>query len=104
MGPDTSCAPPSTSGNGGRAGWLNGRGVVRGSSAVTLGTAYSFGAFFESMSEEFGSATGATAVIFGITTFSFFWLSIVTGRMMDRFGPRIVLLVGAVAMFVRPDR
>ena len=57
-------------------------------SAVTLGTAYSFGAFFESMSEEFGSASGETAVIFGITTFSFFWLSLVTGRMMDRFGPR----------------
>ena len=69
------------------------------SSAVTLGTAYSFGAFFESMSEEFDAAAGATAVIFGITTFSFFWLSIVTGRMTDRFGPRVVLIVGAVAMF-----
>ena len=67
-------------------------------SAVTLGTAYSFGAFFESMSDEFGSASGATAVIFGITTFSFFWLSLATGRMMDRFGPRVVLLIGAVAM------
>jgi MFS family permease len=70
------------------------------SSAVTLGTAYSFGAFFESMSEEFDAPAGATAVIFGITTFSFFWLSIVTGRMSDRFGPRVVLVVGAIAMFV----
>ena len=70
------------------------------SSAVTLGTAYSFGAFFESMSDEFGSASGETAVIFGITTFSFFWLSLVTGRMMDRFGPRVVLAIGAAAMFV----
>ncbi|MEJ7799548.1 MAG: hypothetical protein WKF60_03460, partial [Ilumatobacter sp.] len=70
------------------------------SSAVTLGTAYSFGAFFESMSAEFDAAAGATAVIFGLTTFSFFWLSIVTGRMTDRFGPRVVLAVGAVAMFV----
>ena len=67
-------------------------------SAVTLGTAYSFGSFFESMSEEFGSASGETAVIFGITTFTFFGLSLVTGRMMDRFGPRVVLLLGAVAM------
>ncbi len=70
------------------------------SSAVTLGTAYSFGAFFESMSEEFGSASGETAVIFGITTFSFFWLSIATGRMVDRYGPRVVLGIGAAAMFI----
>lgn len=69
------------------------------SSAVTLGTAYSFGAFFESMSEEFGSASGETAVIFGITTFSFFWLSIATGRLVDRHGPRLVLAIGAAAMF-----
>ncbi len=68
-------------------------------SAVTLGTAYSFGAFFESMSDEFGSASGETAVIFGLTTFSFFGLSLVTGRLMDRHGPRLVLLIGAVAMF-----
>ncbi|MEY2958630.1 MAG: hypothetical protein RLZZ01_1198 [Actinomycetota bacterium] len=69
-------------------------------SAVTLGTAYSFGAFFESMSEEFGSERGATAVIFGLTTFGFFWLSLITGRVLDRFGPRIVLVLGAAAMFV----
>ena len=67
-------------------------------SAVTLGTAYSFGAFFESMSDEFGSERGATAVIFGLTTFAFFSLSIVTGRLLDRFGPRLVLVIGAVAM------
>ncbi len=82
-----------------RRGWLT---VVAAffSSAVTLGTAYSFGAFFESMSEEFESAAGATAVVFAITTFTFFWLSIPTGRLMDRFGPRIVLLIGAVSLFV----
>ncbi|MFW2381832.1 MAG: MFS transporter [Acidimicrobiales bacterium] len=70
------------------------------SSAVTLGTAYSFGAFFESMSEEFGSAAGETAVIFGITTFTFFWLSVVTGKILDRFGPRVVLGMGALSLFV----
>jgi MFS family permease len=68
-------------------------------SGVTLGTAYSFGAFFESMSEEFDAAKSATAVIFGVTTFLFFSLSIITGRMSDRFGPRVVLLIGAVVLF-----
>ncbi len=69
-------------------------------SGVTLGTAYSFGAFFESMSEEFDAAKGATAVIFGLTTCLFFSLSMITGRLADRFGPRLVLVIGAVAMFV----
>lgn len=67
-------------------------------SGTTLGTAYSFGAFFESMSEEFDAASGETAVIFGVTTFSFFSLSIVTGRLADRSGPRLVLLIGAAGM------
>lgn len=52
------------------------------------------------MSEDFGAGKGSTAVIFGITTFTFFWLGIVTGRLADRFGPRLVLLIGAAALFV----
>lgn len=69
-------------------------------SGVTLGTAYSFGAFFESMSVEFDAANGSTAFIFGITTCLFFSLSIISGRMSDRFGPRVVLVIGAAALFV----
>lgn len=70
------------------------------SSAVTLGTAYSFGAFFESMSDEFEADAGETAVVFGVTTFSFFLLGLLTGRMVDRFGPRIVLACGSIALLV----
>jgi MFS family permease len=65
------------------------------SSFVSLGIAYSFGAFFGAMADEFDSTRGATAVIFGITTFLFFWLSLVTGRASDVWGPRPVLAVGA---------
>jgi MFS family permease len=69
-------------------------------SAVTLGIAYSFGAFFRSMADEFDTNAGATAVIFGLTTFTFFALSLVTGRLADRYGPRVVLAIGAVGLFV----
>lgn len=69
------------------------------SSAVTLGIAYSFGAFFQSMADEFDTTAGATAVIFGLTTFTFFALSLITGRLADRFGPRVVLAIGAVGLF-----
>ena len=68
------------------------------SSAVTLGTAYSFGAFFQSMSDEFGTTRGATAVVFGATTFTFFWLGLITGRVVDRYGPRPLLLVAATTL------
>ena len=70
------------------------------SSAVALGTVYSFGAFFQSMADDFGTGKGSTAVIFGLTTFSFFWLSLITSRLSDRYGPRPVLAAGAVALFV----
>lgn len=78
----------------GTRGWL----VVIGtffSSFVTLGVAYSFGAFFSDMADEFGSTRAATSVIFGLTTFAFFWLSLITGRLADRYGPRPVLAIGA---------
>ncbi len=68
-------------------------------SAVSLGTVYSFGSFFEAMAADFGTTKGETAVVFGVTTFAFFWLSLLTGRANDRFGPRPVLLLGAVALF-----
>ncbi len=70
------------------------------SSFVTLGTAYSFGAFFTDMADEFGSGKAATSIVFGVTTFAFFWLSILTGRLADRVGPRPVMLLGAVSLFV----
>lgn len=80
-------------------GWL----VVAGtflSSFVSLGIAYSFGAFFVDMAAEFDSDRGQTAVVFGITTFAFFWLSLVTGRAVDVWGPRPVLLVGAASLLI----
>ncbi|MGI9596076.1 MAG: MFS transporter, partial [Acidimicrobiales bacterium] len=70
------------------------------SSFVSLGIAYSFGAFFTDMAEEFDTNRGATAVVFGITTFAFFWLSLITGRAADVWGPRPILVVGAAALLV----
>ncbi len=82
-----------------RRGWL----VVVGtffSSFVSLGIAYSFGAFFTDMAAEFDTTRGQTAVVFGITTFAFFWLSLITGRAADVWGPRPVLAVGAAALLI----
>ena len=68
------------------------------STFTVFGVAYSFGAFFVPMADEFGSARGATALFFSITTFLYFGLGVVTGRISDRVGPRPVLIVGAVCL------
>jgi MFS family permease len=65
---------------------------------VVFGVAYSFGAFFAPMAREFGSGSGATSVVFSVTACLFFVLGSVSGRAVDRFGPRPMLLVGAAAL------
>jgi MFS family permease len=70
------------------------------STFTVFGIAYSFGAFFSSMAEEFGAGRGATSLMFSITAFLYFSLGLLSGRAADRFGPRPVLVVGAVVMGV----
>lgn len=65
---------------------------------AVFGVAYSFGASFTSMAEEFDSGTGATALVFSLTVGFSFALGLVTGRWVDRVGPRRVLLAGAVSL------
>lgn len=68
------------------------------STFVVFGIAYSFGTFFEPMAEEFAAGSGAISLVFSITSFAYFMLGPVTGPLVDRFGPRPVLLTGAVAL------
>lgn len=65
---------------------------------TSFGVAYSFGAFLLPMSEAFDTGPGATAAVFSLTTMALFGLGALSGPAVDRFGPRRVVLVGAVAM------
>ena len=65
---------------------------------TVFGVAYSFGAFFTSMADDFGTGKAATALIFSITTAWYFTLGLFTGRITDRIGPRPVLMASAVAL------
>ncbi|MBA3282936.1 MAG: MFS transporter [Acidimicrobiia bacterium] len=65
---------------------------------AVFGVAYSFGAFFAPMSDEFGSGRSATSLVFSITAFLYFVLGALSGPAVDRFGPRPVLLTGAAVM------
>jgi hypothetical protein len=51
----------------GRA-WVAALGAA-GANGVAFGTDYTFGTFFESMAEKFGSERGSTALLFGVTLF-----------------------------------
>jgi MFS family permease len=67
---------------------------------TAFGIVYSFGAFFEEMRAELGASRGAAAALFSLTSLAFFGLGGVSGAAADRFGPRRVLLVGALAFGV----
>ncbi len=92
-------ARPGVAGLDAREGWI----VVAATFLATFtvfGVAYSFGAFFTSMADDFGTGKGATALMFSITTAWYFGLGLVAGKAADRVGPRPVLLVGTVALGV----
>jgi MFS family permease len=78
-------------------GWVSVAAAFVAMTAV-FGVAYSFGAFFAPMAAEFGAGSGATSLVFSITACCWFLLGSVSGRAVDRFGPRPVLLLGAVAL------
>ncbi len=67
---------------------------------TVFGVAYSFGEFFRPMADEFETNRSATAFFFSITTFAYFALGIFSGRIADRFGPRRVVVFGAVSMVI----
>jgi MFS family permease len=67
---------------------------------VVYGIVYSFGTFFDSMAEDFGTGKGATALMFSITTAFYFGLGLVSGKAADRYGPRPLLLVAAFVLGV----
>jgi MFS family permease len=79
------------------AGWVVVAATVTATFAV-FGVAYSFGAVFTTIREEFGVGKGQASLFFSITTFIYFVVGVFTGRLADRYGPRPVVLVGAVAM------
>ena len=69
--------------------------------AFTLfGVVYSFGAFFKPIAAQFGANRSATSAIFSITSCISFMLAPLTGHLADRFGPRRIAAIGAVAIGV----
>ncbi len=70
------------------------------STFATFSVAYSFGAFFESMAEEFDVGSSATSLFFSLTVSLSFVFGLFTGRWADTVGPKKVLLAGAASLVV----
>lgn len=79
------------------AGWTVALSASLATFAV-FGVAYSFGVVLGSVRDEFNIGTGLASLLFAIPTFLYFVLGVFTGRIGDRYGPRRVLVAGAVAL------
>src|SRR5262245_59267667 len=66
--------------------------------AIASGLYFSFPVFFVALFEEFGWSRGATALAFSISSVTQGVLSPVVGALVDRFGPRRVMLLGAFVL------
>jgi MFS family permease len=66
--------------------------------AIASGLYFTFPIFFVALLEEFGWSRGATAAAFSISSIVQGLLSPVVGMLVDRLGPRLVMLGGAVLL------
>jgi len=65
---------------------------------VVFGVVYSFGVFLQPMATEFAASGVAASAIYSIASVIWYMLGPVTGYLSDRFGPRVIVGTGAVAM------
>lgn len=78
----------------GRRAWL----VVAGAFVAmltTIGVTFSFGVVVGPLSRDLGVSPGAAGGVFSLTSACFFALGAASGQVVDRWGPRPVLAVGA---------
>ena len=73
-------------------------GAVWVTLAIASGLYFSFPIFFVALLEEFGWSRGATAAAFSISSITQGVLSPVVGTLVDRLGPRRVMLGGAALL------
>lgn len=59
-----------------------------------FGATYSFPAFFEPLSREFGATRATVSLVFSAAGFLYFALGAISGRLADRIGPRPVVGFG----------
>lgn len=77
---------------------LGPRGGVLGPDGMSSGGLYTGSVFFVAITREFGWDYGSTAGIFSVFTVLYGGWGILVGHLVDRFGPRRVVLWGGVLL------
>lgn len=78
-------------------GWVIAVACLLGS-VVVFGTTYSFGVFFEAMLGAFEASRATLSLVFGVHTFVLYVGATVAGGLVDRYGPRRMLLAGGAVL------
>ncbi|WP_232686112.1 MFS transporter [Halobacterium zhouii] len=78
-------------------GWVVVAGCFLGS-FVVFGLSYSFGVFYEPMLAAFGASRSVTSMAFGVQTAALYAGAVGIGALVDRYGTRPALAVGAVLL------
>jgi len=71
----------------------------RGAFAVTFvgfGSAYTFSAFVGSLQRDFAASRGSVSLVFSLAGFLYFALGMVSGPLADRFGSRLLAVIGMI--------
>lgn len=64
--------------------------------AMGWGTIYTYGVFFDALLKEFGWSRAVTSAAYSLSSFLYGVVSIVTGRLTDKLGPRVVGIVCSI--------
>lgn len=78
-------------------GWVI-TGIVFVILAMAYGAQYSFGIFFPFLIDEFHWNRQSLAGAFSLYTFVYSTMAVFLGRWIDRFGPRVILMLGSVCL------
>ncbi len=62
---------------------------------ICLGGTYAWSAFVPALSEKYGLSSAQTQTIFGVTIAVLTLSMVLSGRLQDRYGPRLVAMIGA---------
>jgi MFS family permease len=64
--------------------------------AMGWGTIYTYGVFFDALLNQFGWSRAVTSAAYSLSTFVYGVFSIISGRLTDKLGPRLVSTVFSI--------